>query len=46
MKYILPLYEGDDLGKVLKQAEKFKPKKYKSNTKNMIKLISDFIDNN
>ena len=46
MKYILPLYENDDLGKVLKQAEKFKPNKYKSNTKNMIKLVSDFIDNN
>lgn len=46
MKYILPLYENDDLGKVLKKAEKFKPNKYKSNTKNMIKLISDFIDNN
>lgn len=46
MKYILPLYETDDLGKVLKRAEKFKPNKYKSNTKNMIKLVSDFIDNN
>ena len=46
MKYILPLYETDDLGKVLKRAEKFKPNKYKSNTKNMIKLVSEFIDNN
>lgn len=46
MKYILPLYENDDLGKVLKQIEKFKPNKYKSNTKNMIKLVSEFIDNN
>lgn len=45
MKYILPLYEKDDLGKVLKQAEKFKPNKYTSNTQNMIKLISNFIDN-
>ena len=44
--YILPLYENDDLGKVLKQIEKFKPNKYKSNTKNMIKLVSEFIDNN
>ena len=44
--YIIPLYEKDDLGTVLKQAEKFKPNKYKSNTKNMIKLISSFIDNN
>ena len=44
--YIIPLYENDDLGKVLKKIEKFKPKKYKSNTENMIKLISDYIDNN
>jgi len=44
--YILPLYDGDDLGKVLKKIEKFKPNKFESNTKNMIKLVSDFIDNN
>ena len=43
---ILPLYDLDNLDKVLKEANKFKPKKYKSNTKNMIKLITDFIDNN
>ena len=45
-KYILPLYENDDLGKVLKEAIKYKPNKYISNTKNMIKLVSEFIDNN
>lgn len=44
--YILPLYENDDLGKVLKKVEKFKPNKFKSNTKNMIKIVSEFIDNN
>ena len=44
--YILPLYENDDLGKTLKIIDKFKPNKYKSNTKNMIKLISDYIDKN
>lgn len=44
--YILPLYENDDLNKVLKQVKNFKPKKYKSNTKNMIKLIENYIDNN
>lgn len=44
--YILPLYENDDLGKVLKKVEKFKPNKFKSNTKKMIKIVSDFIDNN
>lgn len=44
--YILPLYENDDLGKTLKEIKKFKPKKFQSNTKNMIKLISNYIDNN
>lgn len=44
--YILPLYENDDLGKVLEKADKFKPKKFVSNTNNMVKLIEDFIDNN
>lgn len=44
--YILPLYDGDDLGKVLKKVKKFKPKKFKSNTDNFIKIISDYIDNN
>jgi len=43
---ILPLYDLDNLDKVLKESKKFKPKKYKSNTKNMIKLIENFIDNN
>ena len=44
--YILPLYEGADLGNLLEKAKKFKPKKFKSNTNNMIKLISNYIDNN
>lgn len=44
--YILPLYEDDSLEKVLKEMKTFKLKKFKSNTKNMIKLISDYIDNN
>lgn len=44
--YILPLYENDDLGKILEEAKTFKPKKFRSNTKNMIKLISNYIDNN
>lgn len=44
--YILPLYENDDLEKVLKDIKSFKPKKFKSNTSHMIKIISDFIDNN
>ena len=44
--YILPLYENDDLGKILKDIKSFKPKKFKSNTCHMVKIISDFIDNN
>ena len=42
---ILPLYDFDNLGKVLKNISKFKPKKYKSNTENMINLIEEYIDN-
>lgn len=44
--YILPLYENDDLGMVLKNIKKFKPMKFKSNTGNMIELICNYIDNN
>ena len=43
---VLPLYDFDSLDKVLKDVKKFKPKKYVSNTDNMIKLIEDYIDNN
>ena len=45
MGYILKYMEGDDLGNILKKANKFKPKKYISNTNNMINLLEDFIDN-
>lgn len=44
--YILAYNEGDDLGKIIKESKNFKPKRYISNTNNMIKLISDYIDNN
>lgn len=44
--YILPLNDFDELDKVLVKAKKFKPKEYKSNTENFIKLIKDYIDNN
>lgn len=44
--YILPYNENDDLGKIIKQATKFKPNKYQSNTTNMVKLIKNYIDNN
>jgi len=43
--YILAYNEGDDLAKVLKNSKKFTPKKYISNTENMIKIIEDYIDN-
>lgn len=44
--YILPLYENDDLGKILTETKKFKPKRFKSNTSKMIKIIENYIDNN
>ena len=44
--YILKYMEDDDLGKILKKVNKFKPKKYISNTNNLIKVKEDFIDNN
>lgn len=43
--YILELKDFSKLGDLLKKVKKFKPKKYKSNTNNMIKLLEDYIDN-
>jgi UDP-N-acetylglucosamine transferase subunit ALG13 len=43
--YILPLKDFDELGKLIVEAKKFKPKKYVSNTNNIIKHIEDYIDN-
>ena len=42
--YILKCDNPKDLEEVLKQVKNFKPKKYKSNTANMVKMIEDFID--
>ncbi len=43
--YLLPLYEGESLEKVLKEIKTFKPKKYKK--KHMIiEIIEKFIENN
>ncbi len=42
--YLLELEDGDDLGKLLKDIKKFKPKKFNSNTKNMIKLLNDYMN--
>ncbi len=44
--YIIPLENFDELDKALNKAKKFKPKPYESNTKNFVKLIKDYIDNN
>lgn len=44
--YILELKDFDKLDEVIEKSKKFKPKKYQSNTENMIKLIENYIDNN
>ena len=42
--YILPLNNFDELDKVLRKSKSFKPKKYVSNTNNMIKLVESKIN--
>ena len=42
--YILELDDFSKLTNILKEAKKFKPKKYRSNKKNMQKLVSSYID--
>lgn len=42
--YILELTNFNKIGEVLENSKKFKPEKYKSNTKNMIKLIDNYIE--
>ena len=42
--YILNLNDFDKLGDLIKSAKTFKPKKYKSNTNNFIKLIKKEIE--
>lgn len=44
--FLIGVTELDDLEKALNKAKTFKPKKFKSETDHMIKLIEDFIDNN
>ena len=44
--YIMKTTDLNNLSKVLSKIENFEPKKYISNTEKMIKLISDYIDNN
>jgi len=44
-KYILALKDFEKLGKLIEKAKDFKPKKFESNTTNMINMIEDYIDN-
>lgn len=43
--YIIYLQDINKLEEVLKNIDSFEPKKYKSNTKSMIKTIEEYIDN-
>lgn len=42
--YILELRDFSKLGKLIEKSKSFKPKKFESNTENMIKLIEDYIE--
>lgn len=42
--YILELKDFDKLADMIKESKRFKPKKFKSNTKNMIKLLDNYIE--
>jgi len=44
--YIIGINDVNELEEAINKVSKFKPKKYISNTNNVIKLIEDFIDNN
>lgn len=44
--YILYLKDENDLGILLEKAKNFKPKKYEDDSKNIIKIVTDFIDKN
>ena len=44
--YIICLEDFSSLGDIIKSIDKFKPKKYKSNNDNFVKLVEDFIDKN
>lgn len=44
--YIICLEDFSSLGDIIKDMDKFKPKKYKSNNDNFVKLVEDFIDKN
>ena len=42
--YILELKDFSKLGKLIEKSKSFKPKKFESNTQNMIKLLDDYIE--
>ena len=42
--YILELRDFNKLGKLIEKSKNFKPKKFESNTNNMIKLIEEYIE--
>lgn len=42
--YILELRDFNKIGKMIEKAKSFKLKKFKSNTKNMVELIEDYIE--
>lgn len=44
--YIIYLEDFDKLGEIIKNIKNFKPRKYKSNNDNFIKIIENYIDNN
>ena len=43
--YLLELKDFNKLDKMIEKAKSFKPKKFESNTPNMVKLLEDYIDN-
>ena len=43
--YIIPLRDQNDIEDAIKKAKKFKPKKYKSNTDNIIDHLEEYINN-
>lgn len=42
--YILELRDFKKLGKIIEKSKTFKPKKFESNTKNMVKLLQDYME--
>ena len=44
-KYLLPLENFDELGKVINKVKKFKPEKFVSKRENLIEMLEDYIDN-